>query len=68
MLLTQEMARPRSRAAFNAGSSMAARIAMIAITTRSSINVNFVLFFLIMPLPFYSFEMCFIVRVIKSRQ
>ena len=30
-----------SRALFNAGSSMAARIAMIAITMSNSINVNF---------------------------
>ena len=30
----------RSRALLSAGSSMEARIAMIAITTRSSINVN----------------------------
>jgi len=33
-----------SRACCNAGNSMAARIAMIAITTRSSISVKLILF------------------------
>ena len=39
-LFMQVVERAFSRAWFNAGSSMAASIAMIAITTRSSINVN----------------------------
>lgn len=40
MLLMQEMVLARSRALLNAGRSMEARIAMMAITTRSSIRVN----------------------------
>ena len=36
----QELACALSRALFSAGSSMDARMAMMAITTRSSINVN----------------------------
>ena len=39
-VLMQVMARAFSRAWFKAGSSIAARIAMIAITTRSSISVK----------------------------
>ena len=41
----QDAALAFSFAAFNAGSSIAARIAMIAITTRSSINVKLLFFF-----------------------
>ena len=40
MLLVQRVAIPRSRALLRAGSSMAARMAMIAITTRSSMRVK----------------------------
>jgi hypothetical protein len=40
MLLRQLMPVAFSRAELSAGSRIAARIAMIAITTRSSINVN----------------------------
>ena len=43
-LLTQLIARARIRALFSAGSSIPARIAMIAITTSSSIKVKFLLF------------------------
>ena len=46
----QEVDRARSRAWFSAGSSMAARIAMMAITTRSSIKVNLLLFIILLRL------------------
>ena len=39
-LPVQKAARPLSRALFKAGSSMAARMAMIAITTSNSIRVK----------------------------
>ena len=48
-LLTQVVLLARALALFYAGSSMAARIAMIAITTRSSIRVKLLL--LILPFP-----------------
>ena len=40
MLLAHDVALAFSRAAFRAGSSIPARIAMMAITTRSSIKVK----------------------------
>ena len=40
------MARAFSRAFANAGSSMAAKIAIIAMTTNNSINVNVRIFFI----------------------
>ena len=40
MLLEHEIPWARSFALLNAGSSMAAKIAMMAMTTNSSINVN----------------------------
>ena len=40
MLLTQLLAMAVSRALFSAGKSIAARMAMIAMTTRSSIRVK----------------------------
>ena len=43
-LLTQEMLFALSLATFNAGSSIAARIAMIAITMSNSINVKLSIF------------------------
>ena len=48
-LEAQEIVWARARAEFSAGSSMAARIAMMAITTRSSISVKY---FFISLLPF----------------
>jgi hypothetical protein len=45
------MARAFSRALFNAGSSIPARMAMIAITTNSSMRVKF--FFCIFTIPFF---------------
>ena len=40
MLLTQVLCFAASRAFYNAGISIAARIAIIAMTTKSSISVN----------------------------
>ena len=54
-LLIQLELLPDSLALFNAGSSIPARIAMIAITTRSSIKVNLRLITYIMECPFSCF-------------
>lgn len=54
MFETQDIARAFSRALANAGKSMAARMAMMAMTTNNSINVNlkacFIVFLLILNL------------------
>ena len=49
MLEMQLVARPRSRACCKAGSSMLARMAMMAMTTSSSIRVNFLFFIFLFP-------------------
>jgi len=60
-LLVQLAIRARSRAADNAGSSIAAKIAMMAITTRSSIRVKLMSF-----IPGTRNETYFSLRFIKS--
>ena len=59
-LFTQEICLAFSLALLNAGSNMAARIAIIAITTSNSINVNFRCTIFV---PFcFCFQFCFCIQ------
>ena len=66
MLFRQEVLRDFILALLNAGNSMAARIAIIAITTRSSIRVKQILFIVVFLLLLAFFIVCIIVCYIPE--